>query len=119
MDQVQDKLALLRLPTDTASTRLEVVVEVVAKTCRRKHRDTYDGWSPITRSILLMQERTLTSLRHSRDSHKHSKWTVHTYRAGLRAVLKQWRKDAEQLAEDGGNVGTFLNPVCSKQGYDN
>ena len=122
VDQVQDKLALLRLPTGTAPFRLEAlttaVVEVVAKTCRRKRRVTYDGWSPTTRSILLMQERILTILRHTRGSHKHSEWTEHTYRAGLRAVLKQWRKDAEQVAEEGGHIGTFLNPVGSKQGYD-
>ena len=76
VDQVQDKLTLLQLPKGTASYRLEAltkaVVEVVSRTCRRRHRDTYDGWSPTTRSILLMQERILTILRHTRGSHKHS-----------------------------------------------
>ena len=65
-----------------------------------------------------MLDRVQAIRRHVQGSRRYTAWTPSTYRAGLAGVLRQWRADVRQLAEDGGSTTDLLNPSKSKHGYD-
>ena len=118
----QEMLEKLQIPRDSAVERLEKliteIVRIVAKVCGKGTRQQPEGWSPATRSIFIMLDRVQAIRRHVQGSRRYTAWTPSTYRAGLAGVLRQWRADVRQLAEDGGSTMDPLNPSKSKHGYD-